>query len=320
MKNYIKYSFFILLLLSIASCTKGEVFTGSPVGTNVEFVALTGSISSTDNAVVAGQKFPITITLPQSFDVDVNVEVTSFLVNSNKKLRRVFKIPANTTTKTEFMTAVGGEEGGNRLPFNLNLEVYLSGISKFIVDEFTVAGFEGKQYSLTSNKLNFDYGDTTIPTHNPSRFSVRLDWQGPWSAAENDLDIVFKRNGVVIPNSSFGGTNATTYPLYGLLIGSGRTQTVNFNSTATASGQLPAPADGTYTLEIYAKKLVSGTAPMNLPYRYTIRYSDETVQTISGVFNNMVASTLANLVFASKKLQIVRTGGTTAPNYVVTEI
>ena len=91
----VKYLGVIFTIITIISCSKGELVTGSPVDSNVEFVTLQGSITTPDSDVVANQSFPVTISLGTvTFPMDVSVEAIAFLPNLNKRSRKAFIIPA----------------------------------------------------------------------------------------------------------------------------------------------------------------------------------------------------------------------------------
>lgn len=301
----ILYKIFVVAVLgvSLSACDKGDIFTGSPVGTNVQFENLVGTVSTDATSVVASQSFPVTVTLPKTFAVDVSVEVISFLPNTNKRSRKYFIIKAGETSKTDLMSTPNAEQGYT-LPFNLTMQLYLSAITT--APEVDPKGFAGKQYSLSSNTVVLDYGDSSIVAVNSNRCGVRLDWQGPYSSIPvvNDLNLRIKRGDgsvvTVAPNSQ------NTMPIYGTTVGTSRYETINFLSTA---------ADDDYTFEVYAKKLVN--TPSNLPYRFTVRFPNETTQVFSGILNDLVVTPNTGAV---AKLKVTKTTLSDGAHYTVTPL
>ncbi len=297
---------FAFSLLQI-SCEEDDVFTGQPDPAVLEFITLTGSVASTDDAVVSAQPFSVTVTIPQTFDVDVNVEVTAFLPNINKRSRKVFTIEAGETSIEGKMNAPGADQGQTTLPFNQNMEVYLSAITTTPVitaDGLVPSGFAGKQYRITSNKLNLDYGDSAFGGVNANRLSVRLDWKNPAGGGipnNNNLNIVLKRDGVV---TAVSPSSQTTLPIHGTTVSTGRYEFVNFLSTAI---------DGTYVFEVFAQKLVS-PGPIDIPFRFTVRFPDETVKTFSRIWTGVNVGTAATAV---PKFQVIKSTVDGQANYVV---
>lgn len=283
------YILLTALSFGLFSCSEGDVFTGSPVGTNVQFETLQGAISTSESDVVSGQSFPLTITLPQSFPVDVVVEATALITNSTKKTRKTFLIKANQTTVDVMMTAPGGD-ATSTLPFNLGVQVYLSAINTAASIDYPF-GFAGKQYSLTSNVIDLGYGDSTFLAVNPNKLGVKLDFPGPYTGSTpNNLNLRVKRDGIVI---TVAGNSQTTAPVYGTTTASGRYEPININASAP---------DGEYTLEVFAAKLT--TDPSDVPYRFVIRFPDETTKVIAGILPGLTVTPAAGAI---PKLKIVKT-------------
>jgi hypothetical protein len=231
----IKYLVVIFTMISFYSCSKGELFTGSPVDTNLDFVTLQGSITTPDENVVANQSFPVTISLGTvTFPMDVSVEAIAFLPNLNKRSRKAFIIPAGQTSITSTMVAPSGD-ATSTLPFNLDLKLYLSAITT--APEVTPKGFVGKQYSIVSDTIYLGYGDTSIPGTNSKRLAIRFDFEGPFSGPPglnnfNNLNIVLKKNGVSpTSQSSMQGVSPvanSSRPLFGTLTNPQRYETLYF--------------------------------------------------------------------------------------------
>lgn len=297
------YILFKKLILAITvtifvSCETGDKFTGSPVGTSVEFVTLKGVVSSTETSVGPNQRFPVTFTLPQAFDVDVLVEIIAFLPSTNKRTRKSFMVAKGQTVTTVLVTSPGSDSP-TILPFNLNLEVYLSSISS-IASENYPSGFVGKQYSLTSNTINFDYGDTRFAAVNSNRCGIVFDWKDANGSNNNDLDLVLKKNSVIVPVLVIPPTS----PINGTTTSSGRYEQINFLSTAP---------DGEYIIGYYAKKLV--TIPSELPYRITVLFPNELQKTYSGVLSNLTLGTASSSI---PKLKIIKSTVNSIAQYDVT--
>lgn len=211
---------FILLSLSLLlfSCSKDDVFTGSPDESNI--ITLTGSIATTETSVLSSQRIPVTITIPQSFPMDVNVQATAFIPDNNKKATRTILIPAGQTSVVDYVTAPGADSSS--LPFIMTVQLSLTGITTAPVVDVP-PGFEGKQYKLTSNVLELEYGDTSVLVANAKRMAVRLDFQGPWGsqAGANNLNVVLTKNGNNVANTFLNNPQSTTTPFGGTLANSG---------------------------------------------------------------------------------------------------
>jgi hypothetical protein len=305
----IKYKIFLLLVSSlfVNSCDKGDVFTGSPVNSNVEFVTLNGTVSTPDAFVVGSQDLPITVTIPQAFDVDVNVQVTAFVPNINRKSTKTVLFHAGLTTVDSTIKLPAGDS--TELPFDLNLQLYLTGITTAPTTDITIpSGFKGKQYIMTSNIVDLNYGDSPLGATNSKRCAIRFDYPDfikattpPIPTSYNNLNIRLKKDGVVTPVSG-----NSTQPINGTTTSPIRGEAVNFLDTAT---------DGTYTIEVFAVKLI--TSPVDLPYRFTIRFPENTSKIIRGV---LPALTLGTVSTAIPKLKIERTTTVTGVKYEVTSL
>ena len=244
MKNNIRKQFSRLILIGIVasfamiSCEEDDVFTGSPEGSNLNFITLRGTITTPETDVVAGQQFPVTISLGDNletpdadlltFPVDVTVEAISFLPNLNKRARKSFVIPAGQNSIEGTMPAPSGDATTD-LPFEFDLEVYLSAIATAPNDDNT-RGFEGKQYSIVSDTIILGYGDTPLAAINSKRLGIRFDYLGPYGATGNNLNIVLKKNGAVMPSQSSaqGVSSGTSRPITGTLTNTGRYESINF--------------------------------------------------------------------------------------------
>ncbi len=298
MKTIYRLICVLFLLPSLFSCEEGEIVSGAPDSSKEQFITLEGTVSTPIKTIVPGQRIPLTITLPQSFPVDVNVEVTSQLTNINRRTRKSFLIRAGLTTITDVMTVPSGDQAQTFLPFNNVLDVFLTAITTG--QDVEPKGFPGIQYSLTSNILTLDYGDSPIGAIVTNRFVARLDWPGPYNTAGNNLNIVLKKDGVAV---IVANANSPTSPIYGTTSSQGnvRGEILNF---------LPTAEDGVYTVEAYAIRLM--TSPFNMPYRFTFRLPDESTFSLGGTINNLEVGTAAT---ATPILQITKTTVGSTPQY-----
>lgn len=303
-----KYSKKLLILIVpvilLFSCEKeDDVFTGSPVDSNVSFETLTGTISTNETITVAGQKIPVTITLPQAFEDSVSVQVTSFLPSTNKRITTSVIIPEGETSITEEISAPPVDNSD--LPYVVEAQYFLSGIST--APNVKPVGFAGKQYSLVSNLLKVDFGDTTMPGPNANKLSIRFDYELPKYRSSvssfNSIKVVLKR---------LDGTTVTT----------NANPSTPINLTSQGPDQryatlvfLSSAPDNTYILNVYAKTLID--SPSNIGYRFAVRYPDEIGKVLFGNFSNLTVGTAAT---AFPKLQIVKTTVNGNANYVVTQL
>ena len=263
----VKYLGVIFTMITIFSCSKGELVTGSPVDSNVEFVTLQGSITTPDSDVVSNQSFPVTISLGTvTFPMDVSVEAIAFLPNLNKRSRKAFIIPAGESSITSTMVAPSGDATSS-LPFNLDLKLYLSAITT--APDVTPKGFVGKQYSIVSDTIFLGYGDTSVPGVNSKRCGIRFDFQGPYSGAGtnfNNLNMVLKKNGVATTSqSSMQGVSplaSSTRPLFGTLTNAGRYESLFFLDTNQA-GVLSCATQSDYDNKIYTVKTPNNNVQSN---------------------------------------------------------
>ncbi len=235
--KFFAFSFVIAtILFSSVSCEKDDPFLGSPVGSNLDFITLQGSITTVETDVVASQTFPVIVSLgdnletPEAdlltFPVDVNVEAIAFLPNLNKRARKSFVIPAGQNSIESTMTAPSGD-ATTTIPFDFDMKLYLSAITTG--QSVILRGFNGKQYSMTSDTLTLGFGDTRIGGINSKRCVINFDFDGPYSGSStggfNNLDIVFKKNGVI---SKVSSNSSTTRPIFGTTVNTARYETINF--------------------------------------------------------------------------------------------
>lgn len=284
MKKIINIFYITILTSMFVSCDQNDRISGSPEQ-NDDIITLTGTISSPETAVVAGQTIPFTATIPQTFEGDVDVEATAILPNGVKTTSFV-TIPAGQTTATGDIE-VPASEAPVLMPFNNNMKMYLSAI-------LLTVGEEGTHYLLNSNEISLDFGDTARPDPNITRLRIAFDWKGPYGEAENDLDLYLLRNepggGQTVVATSF---RAVRYEFANLL------------NTAV---------DGTYIVAAEAYTLTYGSEIGTMPYRYVLRYPDNSVKTFSGTFTDFTEGDFVEV------LQIVKTTVDGVVSYNVTQL
>jgi hypothetical protein len=308
MKFSLKIVYSIVVIFSILSCEKGEIFTGSPVNTSVQFESIVGTVTVNESTVVSGQRIPVTVTLPKAFDIDVNIQASTFVPSTNKRVATSFIMPAGQTTLDTFVSSPLADN--STLNYIVEAQVFLTALGTSPINP--KVGFVGKQYTLTSNIAKVDFGDTALPGTNSNKCSIRFDYELPrynvGLSIYNDLNLVLKKtNGTVIqtisalPTAPINGTVASAQP--------SRYENIIFLSTAP---------DDTYTISIYANQLIS--SPTNLKYRFAVRFPDESAKTYTGVLNNLTVTPSSNAV---AKLKVVKSPPTVAgglPNYEITQI
>ncbi|MBS1535861.1 MAG: hypothetical protein JST78_12345 [Bacteroidetes bacterium] len=292
--------------LLLFSCEQDDRFSGAPDPSKVNFVELPATISTTEINVVSGQQFPITLDIsPQTFDVDVNIEVISFLPNINKRARKTFTIKAGETTVSGKMNAPSGDQGAT-LPFTQNMNLYMSAITtapKITSDGVEPIGFAGKQYSISSNTVVLGYGDSAFGGVNSNRCAVRFDWKNPPGGGNpfsNNLNIRLKRDGNVVTVAT-----QSTQPINGTTTSTSRYESLNFLSSAP---------DGTYVVEAFAAKLTSTPDPIDVPIRFTVRYPNEDVKTFASVLTGLTVGTASD---ARPVFQIIKTTVDGQANYAI---
>lgn len=305
MKNKLRYRLSIgvvvasVIVFAGASCEKDDVFSGSPVGSDLNFITLRGTITTDEDQVVAGQAFPVTISLgdnpdtPEAdlltFPVDVNVEAIALIPNLNKRTRKSFVIPAGENSIESTINAPAGD-ATTTLPFSFDLKVFLSAITTG--QDVAVRGFNGKQYSMVSDTLSLGYGDTSLAGTNSKRCSIRFDFEGPYSGSSsggfNNLDLVFKKNGSAFRVSS---ASNNTRPVHGTTTNNTRYETINFYDDVQEYKVFNASRADSIA-GIYTIKSPSGTGSNDRPHGFKV--GDEVkLVTINGSVSNALVATVA---------------------------
>ena len=310
-KTLIFLSFFLLILVS---CTKNDVFTGSPNDTTIEKINLNGKISSTVTNVVSGQPFSLTVILPNTFDVDVLVEATSFIKDTNKKNKGTITIPAGQTTGSFQMKAPSADT--DDLPYNLNMQVYLTAITTD--PKNTSVGFYGKQYTISSNILDIDFGQASLAAPDHTLCDIRVDCikpnYQPGLTVFNGLKYSVIKNSIFTGSSSIPSTPALNSSFYGTTNPKDPYLDLKILNEAKDGSS----TDGTYIIKLYAAKLVSPI--MDVPVRFTVRFPDETAETFFTIIPSMsiTTGTINQNTVGFEKLQIIKSTNQTtgAPVYI----
>lgn len=312
--------FLFALALALSSCEKGEVVTGSPIDTGLPVENIVGTISTDETEVVSTQDFFIDVTLPQKFDVDVTVQAEVLVPELNTRIRRSLVIKTGQTTDSLKVTAPSIGISQFIIPYKkYSVKIFL--IAFNTASNVVPSGFVGKRYSISSNVLTLNYGDTVILDANPNKLGINFDFEGPYinlATYYNNLDLVFLKNNVNVL-TAFGGQSQTNSPYYGTRTGTGRRDQININNSA-----LP----DTYTIAIYAKNisvpptvLPNPPATTNINYRFVVRFPDETVKSFAGTLNNIAVGTIATAI---PVLQIIKSstivGGVSVASYKISQL
>jgi hypothetical protein len=176
---------------------------------------------------------------------------------------------------------------------------------RITTDGVAPVGFAGKQYSISSNTVVLGYGDSTFGGVNSNRCAVRFDWKNPpggGNPVNNNLNLRLKRDGGVV---TVAGSNQTTQPIHGTTTSTSRYESLNFLSSAP---------DGTYVVEAYAAKLTSTSDPIDVPFRFTVRYPNEDVKAYTGVLTGLTVGTASD---ARPVFQIIKTTVVGQANYTI---
>ncbi len=256
MKYINKFTILLFATIFVACSPDDDKFSGSPVD-NLNIIELTGSISTAETAVVAGQNFMVTVTIPQTFETDVLVEAMAS-VEGNVTTASIL-VPAGATSGSGLIAAPAGALAAI-MPFNNNLSLKINAI---VLTEVQL----GNHYLLSSPSINIDFGDSLMPDPNISRLTIRFDWEGPYGGGENDLDLYLFGSGGLVAQSETGS----------------RYENVVLSNNA---------ADGTYTLSVGAFTVVNPN--IDIPYRFMFRFPDNTTKTIVGVFPALNAGDFIN--------------------------
>lgn len=177
-------------------------------------------------------------------------------------------------------------------------------------DDVVPVGFAGKQYSLTSDKVVMDFGDSAMPGLNPNRFILRFDWEFPPNGSPvsgtNNLNLVLKKNGTPITI-----TTSSTTAIFGTLTNSAtsntRYKTINFNNALAD--------DATYTIEVFANRLIA--TPSDIDFRFLAHFPDDISKVYTGTLSNLTVTPASG---ALAKLQIVKSSVGGVARYVVTQL
>lgn len=282
MKKLFNIFCLVFIASAIISCEQDERVSGSPVD-NSEIVTLTGTISTPATAVVAGQKIAFTATIPQTFEGDVEVEATAALPNGTSTNATVV-IPAGQTSAVGEIE-VPASEAPVFMPFNNNMKLSLTAI-------LLTVGETGTHYLLNSNEISLDFGDTETQAANITRLQIRFDWRGPYDI--NDLDLYLLR---VNPDGS-QAVVATGFT-------GNRYENASILNTAV---------DATYIVAAESYTTEFSPEVGNLPYRYVLRFPDNSVKTFGGTFVDLAEADFIEV------LQIVKLTVDGVPTYTVTQL
>ncbi|WP_297763804.1 hypothetical protein [uncultured Muriicola sp.] len=183
MKNLYKYlSLVAFSAILLSSCTEEESLIGYPLDLGLTTVALEGTVSTTDTQTAEGRTIGVTVSIPQSFASDADVEVTATF-NSGAFTTTSVAIPAGSTTGSGTIT----------LPASDGFDVGFDGLANYGSLQLTAILLDtvdpGVNYTITSasqplqifDAIQFPYGEGVVA----GRMTYLLDWANP---DINDLD------------------------------------------------------------------------------------------------------------------------------------
>lgn len=263
MKN-LKYIFLLAgLLMMLASCeSDDEKYSGTPVG-NQNIETLVGTISTDVSAALLNQRIPFHITLPRAFADTVNVEVSTFNQSGGRTRVSIEMLPGVTEADDEVPCAGG-------LVYDATVDMKITAIHLNKVEP-------GKHYLMTSNVIQLRTGDTPVPPVDNTRLSVRFAWPQPGSSLNN------LRLTVVRPTGSTPGTHTPTLESIGA-----RTYSILTTTGIVPNNNNFSAIAGEYLFKISAPALI--TSPVDMPYRFIVRFPDGTSKLFEGVYSNLTTT------------------------------
>lgn len=184
MKNIYKYlSLVAFSAILLSSCTEEESLIGYPLDLGLTTVALEGTVSTNYPQTAEGRTIDVTVSIPQTFASDADVEVTATF-NSGAFTTATVSVPAGSTTGTGTIT----------LPASDGFAVGFFGLENYGSLQLTAILLDtvdpGVNYTITSASQPlqiFDeiqssaYGEGVVA----GRMTYLLDWANP---DINDLD------------------------------------------------------------------------------------------------------------------------------------
>lgn len=259
-------------------------FSGSPVGNN-DIIALVGSVSTEETVVSSNQLFKIVVTIPQTFDTDVNIEAET-TTDFGSKRKALIVIPAGQTSAEGRISAPSAIVNAN---FTQEMKLQLNSI-------VLAKAVAGTIYSISSPIVNLMLGETTLPVSNSSRCIVKFDWQGPWGSEgnplNNNMNLVVKRDGVIFNQ---GIPPATAI------------QNLKSGDRDESFSIVDTFPDGLYSFEPFALSLnVPGFE--NLPYRFVVVFPDDTAKTYQSSYSGLTSPSLPTEKFKINKKTDPATG------------
>ena len=285
MKNF-RYIYLIApLLVLLLSCeSDNEKYSGTPVG-NQQFETIEGTISTNITAAMRNQAIPFRVSIPRTFKDTVSIEVATLNLSGGRTRVSVDILPGDTEATDEIPCAGG-------LLYDTTVNLSMTGIALKTVES-------GKHYLIKSNVITLQTGDTSVPPSDNSRLSVRFTWPEPASSLNNiRLTIVRPDN---VNNTPILDAGVRDYAIL--------TTVTNVNALNKYSSQ-----PGEYIFKINAVRLID--SPVNLPYRFVVRFPDGTSRLIQGVYENLTTTSPQKIV-----LKAVKTvnPATNIATFVVTE-
>jgi len=288
MKNF-KYIYLIapLLVLFLSCESDDEKYSGTPVG-NQQFETIEGTISTNVIKAMRNQAIPFRVSIPKTFKDTVSIEVTTLNLSGGRTRVSVDILPGDTEATDEIPCAGGPL-------YDTTVDLSITGIALKTVES-------GKHYLIKSNVITLQTGNTSVPASDNSRLSVRFVWPEPGSQRNNIRLTVTRPAGLA--NSTVPLDASTRTRNYGILTTVALAN--NLNTYSSHSGE--------YLFKINAERLIN--TPVDLPYRFVIRFPDGASRLIEGVYENLTTASPQKTI-----LKVVKTvnPANNLATYIVTE-
>jgi hypothetical protein len=288
MKKHINFVAFLIILLTIFSCSTDDKFSGSPTE-NQTITTLTGSISTDVDFALPGQKINFVARLPEGkvFNDTVTVEITTRRSDGGR-VREYFDIMPGEST-------VSGKVGvAGAVLFEGQFELFMSAIEVQTVDP-------GIHYLMTSNKVVVNSGNSSIPDPENDRLIVRLTWENSsvFNKFKFYIDKPIGSNDVV---QNFGGGSGIQHIIRIEGPGPGRTE-----------GPSQSFREGEYIFKIGGDAQL--VTPEDKKYRILVVWPNGDVKIFQGVYNGLTPTSPQLPV-----LKVIKTGSDATANYTAEAI
>jgi hypothetical protein len=257
MKKIIITQIFVIVSVLFISCNTDDKFTGSPVD-NLEIISLKGVVSTPVTSALSGQEIDVKVELPvgKTFLDTVVVEVSSYAKSGGRTKANVEIMPGQTSGVGK-ISAVGGSI------FNTTFDLKLTAINLQTVEE-------GKHYLISSDSVQIETGDSTVPGTNSKALIMRLVW--PYPSITNNLKYNINKPGT-LPD-----INVLTLNEYG------KVHTIN--NTGSTNNSNISSAEGEYIISITADGVLVNE-PKDMPYRMILVHPNGKLEVFEGVYEGL---------------------------------